>query len=142
MKRLIWVLVLSSLVGACSLHRREMVPPPPNLSERLDSLYAENRLAWRQEMARLLREEGIAIPPRHLALALKYFNHRRYEQLSLEAAWRYLHAKAMAGKLSAVDRELFRAYVERVLSGNDPKGNRRLRDLCVFLEDEPVCSQK
>ncbi len=139
MGRIAIFLILGFLFSACSLHRQAPPPPPPSLGERLDRLYREDRLAWRQEIERLLVEKGVAIPPKHLALALKHFNRRPQERLCLEAAWRYLRTKARSGTLSAADRELFRAYAEKALSGGSALMNRRLRDLCVYLEEEPVC---
>ena len=139
MRKIVVLLILGFLFTACSFHREPSFPPPPSLGERLDQLYREDRLAWRQEMERLLAEEGVAIPPKHLALALKHFNRSPQERLCLEAAWRYLRTKARSESLSSADRELFRAYAEKALSGGSSLMNQRLQDLCVYLEEEPVC---
>ena len=138
MHRIALALILGLFLSACSLHRGETPPPPPTLGERLDQLYREDRLAWRQEIERLLYKEE-AIPPKHLALAIKYFNHQRQKDLCLEATWRYLQAKARNGSLSQADRQLFRLYAEKALSGGSALMNRRLHDLCVYLEEEPAC---
>ena len=115
-----------------------------SLQQSLDALHAEDRRAWREEMGRLLLEDGKRIPESHLALAIDAFNRGGEQELLMESVWRYLdHRRGAESRLKTdSDRRLLHTYAEMVLRSPDAKHRERLDTLCLHLHGEPACGSE
>ena len=135
------MLIMALYTSGCT-PKQPPVTAPPSLAERLDQLYQSDRGAWRAEMERLLNgPETLAIPVKHLAMAIDAFNDQSTRELCLSATARYLSARATSQGTMATeaDRELLKAFAEEALTSADPKQSQALRRVCNHADGEPVC---
>ena len=135
--------LLVMVTGCSSMGHKEAMPQleSPDISQQLDSLYATDKLQWKEEMRSLIGGGGEDIPVKHLAYALKYFNQKSDSAVMLKATWLYLKKKAgNAPTLSSkTDRKLLESYAEVVLGSGNQAQVERFNELCTILESEEVC---
>ena len=127
------------LLGGCVMTKPDSTP---NLQDKLDALYSDDRRAWREEMRRLLLEGRSDIPEKHLALSMETFNRGGDRELLMESVWRYLDQRRGSGTRLRTDsdRRLLHTYAETALRSHDAEQRERLDALCLTLTAEPVCA--
>ena len=132
------LILAALLLGGCNVIRPDAAP---SLQQELDTLHADDRRAWRDEMRRLLLEGRNGIPEKHLALAIDMFNRGGDQEMLMESVWRYLdQRRGDASRLKTdSDRRLLHTYAEAALRSTEAKHRERLDTLCLHLESEPAC---